>query len=110
MKHALAFLLLFLLSLSVSLRSNAQAVNPPAADQPRVVNAKVETRALQGPLESGFRALVSHAAGPAWIGYSVPEIAGDRTICCGDLMNHISSFPCGRCPLEGRTDEAISIN
>src|SRR5260370_12959577 len=110
MKHPRAFLLRFLVRLSVSVRRNAQAGNPPAADQPRVVNAKVETRALQGPLESGFRAVVSRAAGPAWIGYSVAEIAGDRTICCGDFMNDDSSFRCGRCRLEGRNDEGVSMN
>ena len=110
MKHTLAFLLLFLLSLSASLRSNAQAGNPPAADQPRVVNAKVETRALQGPLESGFGALVSRTQAPTWVGYSVPEVAGDRTICCGDFMNDDSSFRCGRCRLEGRNDEGVSMN
>lgn len=110
MKHTLTFLLLFLLSLSASLRSNAQAGNPPAADQPRVVNAKFETRALQGPLESEFRALVSRTQGPAWVGYSVPEAAGDRTICCGDFMNDDSSFRCGRCRLEGRNDEGVSMN
>src|SRR5713101_2824325 len=110
MKHTLAFLLLFVLSLSASLRSNAQAGNPPAPDQPRVVNAKVETRAVQGPLESGFCALVSHTQAPAWVGYSVPEVAGDRTACCGDFMNDDSSFRCERCRLEGRNDEGVSIN
>src|SRR5258708_23132820 len=110
MKHTLAFLLLFLLSLSASLRSNAQAGNPPAADQPRVMNAKVETRALQGPLENGFHALVSRMQGPAWVGYSVPEVSGDRSICCGDFMNDDSSFRCGRCRLAVRTDEGITIN
>ena len=110
MKPILKFYLLFSLILGFSLRTNAQAGNPPAADQPRIVNAKVESRAVQGTLESDFRALVARTAGPAWIGYSVPEVAGDRMMCCGNYSDHGAAVGCGRCRLEGRSDDGVNIS
>ena len=56
----------------------------PAAGTPKVTNAKLETRAVQGALEHEFRALVEQQTAPAWIGYAVPQVAGDRTVCCGN--------------------------
>lgn len=104
----LMFALLFLLSLSVAGQSSAQTGNPPSGDQPRVVNAKLETRAVQGSLESDFRALVGHTAGPAWIAYSVPGVAGDRTMCCGNYSDGVA-YGCGRCRLEDRNTDGVNI-
>ncbi len=56
----------------------------PARITPKVTNAKLETHAVQGSLEREFRALVEQQAAPAWIGYAVPQVAGDRTVCCGN--------------------------
>jgi hypothetical protein len=80
MKRPLMFVLFFLQSLSLAARSSAQTANPSSGDQPRVINAKLETRAVQGSLESDFRALVARTPGPAWIAYPVPEVPGDRTL------------------------------
>lgn len=49
--------------------------------QPKVENAKLATHTVNGSLEATFRTLVSSAADPAWIGYSVPQIPGERSMC-----------------------------
>jgi hypothetical protein len=55
---------------------------PLAAQQPRVANAKLETRSASAGLEKEFRALAGSLEGPAWIGYAVPAIAGRHQMCC----------------------------
>jgi len=49
--------------------------------QPKIENAKLDTRAVNGSLEMAFRALVASSVDPAWIGYSVPQVAGERSMC-----------------------------
>jgi hypothetical protein len=49
--------------------------------QPKTENAKLDTRAVNGSLEAAFRTLVSSAVDPAWIGYSVPQVPGERSMC-----------------------------
>jgi hypothetical protein len=65
---------------------------------PNVVNAKLETRAVNGTLAEIFRGLVAQAEKPEWVGYGVPQIAGDRTVCCGNFSDGYGS--CGTCRLE----------
>lgn len=48
--------------------------------QPRLTNAKLETHAVNAPLEAEMRKLVNQP-GPVWIGYSVP-VAGEHRSCC----------------------------
>lgn len=73
------------------------------AQQPRVVNAKTHTQSAAAGLERDFRALVGGVAGPAWVGYAVPVVAGRRHMCCYD-HDHC----CGGCALEGRSASAGS--
>jgi hypothetical protein len=49
--------------------------------QPKIENAKLQTRAAGGSLDATFRALVSAQADPGWIGYSVPQVPGERSMC-----------------------------
>jgi hypothetical protein len=53
----------------------------PLLAQPKVENAKLDTRAVNGSLEATFRTLVSSSADPAWIGYSVSQVPGERGMC-----------------------------
>ncbi len=57
----------------------------PGADTPKLTNAKLETRAVQGGLEREFHAAVEQQATPAWIGYAVRQVPGDRMVCCGNM-------------------------
>jgi HEAT repeats len=54
----------------------------PDVQQPHVQNARMETRAAAGGLEATLRSIVNAQSSPAWIGYAVPIIPGDRQMCC----------------------------
>jgi hypothetical protein len=62
---------------------------PLCAQQPRLIDAKVETRAVASGLDKEIQAIVSQQADPAWIGYSVPAVAGHNWDghCTGTLEN-----------------------
>jgi hypothetical protein len=49
--------------------------------QPKTENAKLQTRAVNGTLDASFRTLVASSVEPAWIGYSVGQIPGERSMC-----------------------------
>ena len=59
----------------------ALALMLPLSAQPKTENAKLETRAANGSLESTFRTLVSSTVEAAWIGYTVSQIPGERQMC-----------------------------
>ena len=50
--------------------------------QPHVQNARMETRAAAGGLDATLRAIENAQSSPAWVGYAVPIIPGDRQMCC----------------------------
>jgi HEAT repeat protein len=77
-----------------------------AAQQPRMANAKMEMRSATGGLEKEFRSLVQAQGRPAWIGYAVPVVAGNHTMCCCDSGHYATSR--GGCSLEG--DHEFSMN
>jgi hypothetical protein len=78
---------------------------PQTAEMPRVENAKVETRALTATLDTTFRGLLAQADKPEWIGYSVAQVAGDHSVCCG---NYRGDGGCSTCNLEKEHDGFIS--
>jgi HEAT repeat protein len=75
------------------------------AEMPRLENAKVETRPVTGSLEAMLRDLAGKAEKPEWIGYSVDQIAGERSVCCG---NYHDAEGCGTCNLEKVHDGTTS--
>ena len=66
-------------------------------EMPRVESAQAETRAVTGSLDATFRGILAQAEKPEWVGYSVDEIPGDRSMCCGNWSDGAS---CGTCRLE----------
>jgi hypothetical protein len=68
------------------------------AEAPQVVNAKIETRAVSGALAEALRGIEAQADEAEWVAYSVAEIAGDRTVCCGNFNDGYGR--CGTCRLE----------
>lgn len=56
-----------------------------AADQPRIVNGKLETRPAARGLESEVRALVSASSSPLWIAYGIPMVEGRQETCSQSL-------------------------
>src|SRR5712691_8332851 len=82
------------------------------AQQPRVVNAKMQTGSAAAGLEKKFRTLLSAQAEPAWMGYAVPMVAGQHQMCCyssGDEFTHASGC-CGPCRLESSRGINISTD
>ena len=57
------------------------ALAAAAFAQPKMENAKLQTRAVNGTLDASFRTIVSSQAEPAWVGYSVPQVSGERSMC-----------------------------
>lgn len=51
------------------------------AAQPRIENARLQTRAVSGPLERDFRSIVASQNAPAWIGYTVAQSPGEGSMC-----------------------------
>jgi len=77
-----------------------------AAQQPRVANAKTETRSAASGLEREFHSLVQNQKQPAWIGYAAPVAPGNRQLCCCDSSR--MGVVRGGCALEG--DHSFSMN
>jgi len=73
------------------------AIVTSAFAQPRVSNAKLETRAVPGSLDAEFRAIENQQTGPAWIAYSAPAIPGESSMCCWNTSNGVT---CQGCMLE----------
>jgi hypothetical protein len=70
-KAAQAFLPAFILLAAV----------PALNAQPRLTNAKLGTRAFAGGVDQ-LKALLASQSQPAWAGYAVPIVPGDRQSCC----------------------------
>ena len=66
---------------------------------PQVENARLEKKALSGPLNAEVKSWAAQASQPQWLGYAVPQIGRERMMCCGD---HDGSWgnSCGHCRLE----------
>lgn len=89
--------------------ANNSAAPQSAAAPGNIENAKLETRAVSGTLTETFRAIEAQADKPEWTGYRVPEIAGDRTMCCGNYND--GDNRCGTCRLEREHEDGnISSN
>ncbi|MGH9742136.1 MAG: hypothetical protein ACRD51_07260, partial [Candidatus Acidiferrum sp.] len=77
----------------------ANALNAgQTAQAPQIVNAQMETRAVSGSLADTLRGVEAQAEQPEWVGYSVAEITGDRSVCCGNYNDGYGD--CGTCRLE----------
>ena len=82
---------------------------PAIAQQPQIENAKIETRAFAGSIESQLR---QFGSGPLWAGYSEPMIAGRRGDMCwsngngNDQQPHATDAPVR---LEGGTSLVVLI-
>jgi len=75
--------------------------------QPKLQNAKLETRAVNGSLESTVRALVSAQSEPIWIAYAADIVPGDRTMCCWNSYSN-SNVQCQGCTLEPQVAETVT--
>ena len=87
------------------------------AQPPRIANGRITEQPAAAPFQETFRSLVSAQAGVAWIGYSVPVVEGERTMCCSDSGSTFISGSvvtvdgrscCNACRLEPSTGRSAS--
>lgn len=60
-----------------------------AAQQPEVINGKVESRAVAGSLTADFDRLEVSATSPFWLAYTFPATSGQGTMCGTDQHNNV---------------------
>jgi hypothetical protein len=88
-------------ALGAELRHSQSAQNPRQSEEfPSFENAKVETRALSGDLSAELDGWAKSSTSPEWLGYAVPAIDGEKTICCGGDGDSNGYRDCGPCHLE----------
>jgi HEAT repeats len=93
--------------------ASAQASPAPTqstSEAPNVLDAKMETRAVTGSLADTLSGIEAQADKPEWVGYSVTEIAGDRTVCCGNFSDGDGYRNCGTCRLEKENGSNITTS
>jgi hypothetical protein len=82
-----------------------------SAQEPQVNNAKLVPRSLQSGLQQELNAIMRADAGPAWVGYAVPVVAGEHSMCCFEFNNFKNnSRCCGGCRLEREDGGFINGN
>jgi len=74
-----------------------------SSDVPQMENARMEKKALAGPLAAEVKTWATKAEHPQWLGYAVPQMGRERTMCCGDYDGSWRNG-CGHCRLEDRGD------
>jgi HEAT repeat protein len=88
----------------------AAVAGAAAAQTPRVTNAKLTTRPAAAGLQREISSIVGAQTAPAWIGYAVPIVDGERQICCGNYDANGRGWY-GRCGLEGtRSDNSTVVS
>lgn len=87
----------------------AVSVAVSAAQQPRIGNGRVTSQPAGSSFAQSIRSLIASQADVTWIGYSVPVVDGERTMCCfdsgttwinGTVVRADGSACCGVCRLE----------
>jgi len=81
---------------------SSAVVMPQTTGMPRIENAKLETHVVSGTLDSTMREISDKAEQPHWVGYSVDQVSGNHSICCG---TYNSDGFCGTCRLEKKRGE-----
>jgi hypothetical protein len=79
----------------------------PTLAQPRVSNGEVRPSAISGRLTRDAIEGLASKPGPSWVGYAVPAIDGEHTMCCWD---NDSSGCCQSCRLEPGVRSGTTIS
>ena len=90
-------------TLASALGAAALTAAVAVAQQPRLTNGKVTAQPAPA-LQQAFRAAVNTHADIGWIGYSVPVVDGERTMCCFNSGSGGNQACCGMCSLEPSLD------
>lgn len=97
------------------------AAIPPATtagQQPRIANGRVTSQPAGASLGQSIRTLVASQVDVAWIGYAVPVVDGERTMCCfesgttwinGTVVRSDGSGCCPTCRLEPSSSSSMTM-
>jgi HEAT repeat protein len=79
-------------------QQNAAPPARPSSSAPNIQNSRLNQQPNAGSLATQLKDWTNQVTTPQWAGYSVPEVAGNRGICCsgGDW----NGGDCGTCRLE----------
>jgi HEAT repeat protein len=77
-------------------QSAASAVHS-SANAPQIQNSRVNQQPAAGSLATQIKDWTAQVTTPQWLGYTVPEVAGNRGVCCG---GGDWNGDCGTCRLE----------
>jgi hypothetical protein len=95
-------------TIAATLTASVVAAAALVAQQPRLGNGKLTTQPA-GSLQQTFRSAVAAHGDIGWIGYAVPVVEGERSMCCfnsgttyvsGNVARSDGSACCGMCGLE----------
>ena len=86
----------------------ALAAQEGSKDRPRIENARLEEKALTRPLAAEVKGWAEQALQPQWLGYAVPQVSGNRQVCCGNYSGDWNNG-CGNCRLEDH-DQGNSVS
>jgi HEAT repeat protein len=89
-----------------------QNTAPPARSSstaPNIQNSRLNQQPIAGSLATQLKDWTAQVTTPQWLGYTVPEVAGNRSICCGS--GDWNGNDCGTCRLEnGEHDVNVMRN
>ena len=83
-------------------------VSAVRADQPQLVNAKLETRPVAQSLEASVNQIAAETEQAQWLGYEVEAVAGDHSVCCGYDRGSSHEGDCDACDLEQQHRPSLS--
>jgi hypothetical protein len=89
----------------------AVAAAAAQAQKPKVANAKLQELSAAAGLKPTVDSLLQKQTGAFWIGYRIPALAKDRTLCCFDSVDSIGfqkNNCCMGCRME--SDKGSSFN
>ena len=87
-------------------QQNAAPAPRPSSGVPNVQNSRLNQQSVAGSLATQFKDWTAQVTTPQWLAYSVPEVAGNRDVCCsgGDWNGN----DCGTCRLENG-DHGVNV-
>jgi HEAT repeat protein len=95
--------------LFTTIAGRAQQNSAPAprasGNTPNIQGSRLNQQPSAGSLAAQLKDWTAQVTTPQWLGYSVPEIAGNRQVCCGGDWDG----NCGTCRLENG-DHGVNVN
>jgi hypothetical protein len=80
------------------------------AQKPKIANAKLQELSASNGLKATVDGLIQKQASALWIGYKIPAVAKERTMCCFDSADQFknSGQCCGGCRMESEHGESLN--